>query len=88
MATETIDMTPTWSQIVPAFVAALQHGTGDGPRAAREELARMAEAADLWNAHASGMIETINALLRRVGHSPEDMKVAADARAVLAKLGA
>lgn len=47
----TIDMTPTWSALLPMFVAALQHGSDEGRKIAREELQRMAQAADHWNAH-------------------------------------
>jgi hypothetical protein len=42
----------TWTALVPAFVAVLENGTPEGRRMAREELIRMARAADLWNAHA------------------------------------
>lgn len=45
-----VDVTPTWRGVLPALVAALEDGTAEGRRIAREELARMAEAADNWNA--------------------------------------
>lgn len=45
-----IDATPTWQAILPWLIAAIQDGTEEGQRAAREELARMAKAADLYNA--------------------------------------
>lgn len=45
-----IDMTPTWRGILPILLAALEDGTPEGKRIAREEIQRMADAADLWNA--------------------------------------
>lgn len=41
---------PTWTALLPAFFAVMQDGTDEGRRIAREELRRMARAADLWNA--------------------------------------
>jgi hypothetical protein len=41
---------PTWAKLLPAFFAVLENGTDEGKRIAREELARMAKAADFWNA--------------------------------------
>lgn len=43
---------PTWAGLVPAFAAVLADGTERGRQIARYELARMAEAADRWNAAA------------------------------------
>lgn len=48
-APKTIDLTPTWSAILPAFLAVLENGTEKGKEAAREELKRMAQAADQFN---------------------------------------
>lgn len=55
---ETIDLTPTWSQILPVWLnlyqAALQGRTKDPDTIlcnAEIEFNRMAEAADKWNAH-------------------------------------
>lgn len=42
----TIDCTPTWSAILPALIAAYADGTATGRGIAREELTRMAKAAD------------------------------------------
>lgn len=42
----TIDMTPTWSGILPALVAVLQSGTAEGQAIALDELRRMAALAD------------------------------------------
>lgn len=45
-----VDITPTWSAAVPIIVLGLTHGTAEGRRAAMVELARMARAADAYNA--------------------------------------
>ena len=37
-----IDVTPTWSQILPVLLALLESGTAEGRRTARDELERMA----------------------------------------------
>lgn len=50
--TRTIDIAPTWAALMPALIAALQNGTGDGQRIAAEELARLAAAVDSANAKA------------------------------------
>lgn len=47
--TETIDMTPTWRDLVPLLVAMAENPNTQ--RTALEELARMADAADRWNTH-------------------------------------
>lgn len=49
MSTRTIDLTPTWAEILPAILMLM-----DSPKTrktAEAELRRMAEAADNWNAH-------------------------------------
>jgi hypothetical protein len=49
---KTIDMTPTWASLVPAFVHILQHSESEwSKRDIQNELTKMARAADLWNAH-------------------------------------
>ena len=49
---EMIDMTPSWSGILPALLVVLEGGTNEAnKRSIREELQRMADAADKWNAH-------------------------------------
>ena len=48
--TRTVKLEPTWRGVLPALVAALEHGTDDGRRLAKLELQRMATAADYWNA--------------------------------------
>ena len=52
-----IDMTPSWSDLLPALLAILSEGNAQGRRTARIELARMASAADQWNAHVKGKHE-------------------------------
>jgi hypothetical protein len=49
-APRTVDLAPTWEALLPAFLAVLADGTEEGKRIAREELRRMAQAADFWNA--------------------------------------
>lgn len=49
----TIDLTPTWQGVLPILLAALENGTDEGNKIAREELRRMAEAADRFNASTS-----------------------------------
>ena len=51
MTTEaaTIDVTPTWQAVLPILFAALEDGTDEGKKIAREELRRMAQAADRYN---------------------------------------
>lgn len=48
---KTIDITKTWAGMLPLLMAAITDGTANGQRTAKEELARMAQAADHWNAH-------------------------------------
>jgi len=52
-----LDLTPTWQGILPVITLALTEGTPAGQKAAGEELARMADAADRWNAHAKAQRE-------------------------------
>ncbi|SKB49845.1 hypothetical protein [Sphingopyxis flava] len=48
MAVETIDVTPTWSGILPALLAAHENGTFEGRKIAQAELERMAAIADKY----------------------------------------
>lgn len=41
-----IDATPTWEGLMPALVAVIENGTGEGRETAVEELMRLARAAD------------------------------------------
>lgn len=45
----TIDITPTWSSLIPVIVAAIQHGTPKGRDAAIVELKRLAKFVDDLN---------------------------------------
>lgn len=45
---ETIDLTPTWAAVLPILLAAVEDGTAEGRKIAREELARMAGLADKY----------------------------------------
>lgn len=48
-AAMTLDLTPTWAAIMPALVAALQHGTPEGQRLAAAELESLAAKVDAMN---------------------------------------
>lgn len=48
---ELIEVTPTWLDVLPVLILGLTDGTEEAQKAAREELARMARAADKWNSH-------------------------------------
>lgn len=58
---ETIDMTPTWAGLLPALLALAESSTAAGKKTAREEFARMAKAADQWNANAAALVELVKA---------------------------
>ena len=45
---ETIDLTPTWSGILPALLAVIQNGSVEGVKLAEVELRQMARLADLY----------------------------------------
>lgn len=48
----TVQLEPTWRGLLPALIFALQNGTDEGQKIARDELARMALAADRYNGRA------------------------------------
>lgn len=49
--TRYIDVTPTWTGILPSIRAVIENATTDEAKEAMwAELARMAQAADKWNA--------------------------------------
>lgn len=48
-APATIDMTPTWSGLMPALIAVLQNGNSEGKTIARQELMRLAHEVDAAN---------------------------------------
>ena len=47
MTIETIDCTPSWEGLVPYLVTLIENGSIEGRKIAREELHRMARAADV-----------------------------------------
>lgn len=48
----TVDITPTWKQILPAIRAVIEHSSNpDAKEEMWAELARCANAADLWIEH-------------------------------------
>ena len=50
--TQTLDMTPTWESLVPALLLILRSSKqADAQHMIKQELVRMAQAADRWNAH-------------------------------------
>lgn len=54
---QTIDLTPTWSALLPALLAVVKDGTEEGRTAAVSELRRMAQAADQLNVELKTMAE-------------------------------
>jgi len=46
---ETIDVTPTWADVLPVLLTAHANGGPEGQKAAYEELRRMARLADKYN---------------------------------------
>ncbi len=49
-----IDLTPTWTAIMPVLIAALQDGTTTGQQLARDELMRATRILDNMNAGRPG----------------------------------
>lgn len=47
MTIQTIDMTPSWEGLVPYLITLIENGSIEGRKIAREELHRMARAADV-----------------------------------------
>ena len=50
MATQYIDMTPTWEGILPYLLVVMRDGSFEGQKLARQELTRMAKMADAYAA--------------------------------------
>jgi len=46
----TIDLTPTWLAMAPIIIAAMENGTSDGVKMAKEEIYKMAKLADAYAA--------------------------------------
>lgn len=55
---KTIDVTPTWSGVVPWITAGLEAG-GTAHSSALQEMYRMADAADKWNASAPDLLAAL-----------------------------
>ena len=68
-AAETIDMTPTWAGLLPALLALAEGSTAAGKKTAREEFARMAQAADNWNANAGALLDALRTAERTIAGS-------------------
>ena len=60
---ETIDLTPSWGAAAEILILVLDQGTDEGKAQAREELRRMAKAAD----RALALSKEYNILLAMVG---------------------
>jgi len=45
---KTIDLTPTWSNVLPVLLTVLESGSREGKQTAKIELSRMAEIADKY----------------------------------------
>lgn len=74
---ETIDITPSWQTAVSILLESYKHGTGEGPRAAKEELLRLASIVDNLKAQReeqSNLKATLmhlgNALVHKYGFEP------------------
>lgn len=86
MTTETVNMPMNWTAAAGIIAIALEAGTSQGRKSAREELANMAKAADRWNAHAAALVELVTSArfaaesLEVYGEAPQTL---ADLRAAL-----
>ncbi len=70
-APRTLDLTPTWSGLLPALLAAYENGGTTGRQIAREELTRLARIADETNAEArAAAIPTPAARIAPLTHVP------------------
>lgn len=45
---QTINLTPTWSNVADIIILAIEHGTEEGKKMAKDELKKMAKVADLY----------------------------------------
>lgn len=46
---KTIDLTPTWVEIMPVIIMAIEKGTSEGKESAKEELMELARKVDQAN---------------------------------------
>lgn len=65
---KTIDVTPTWEGLVPAFLALIENGTPEGRAMAVKEITRMAQIADHAVAEAKRMDAERKAERERLDH--------------------
>lgn len=74
-AVELIDLTPTWTALLPVLLAVMQDGQPDGRRLARTELQRLCRMADELMPKLIGAVRAIDAALasdpRHQGGLPE-----------------
>ncbi len=50
---QAVNVTPTWSAVLPMLIMAIENGPSEGSYHAIQELRRMAEIADNWNEEAN-----------------------------------
>lgn len=60
---ETIDITPSWADLLPLFLAVIRDGNAEGQQTITAELRRMAQAADLWNTEADRLVSALRFVL-------------------------
>ena len=72
---ETIDITPTWTGVLPLIATGIEHG-GNAHSTAMQELYRMASIADRWNAETPKLFELLQEAANRLeccnGEGEED----------------
>lgn len=67
-----IDITPTWSAILPLLAAVLEDGSEAGRSSARAELLRCAWCADRWNAFGGELIAALEHAERAMAATYDD----------------
>lgn len=79
------DVTPTWAGVLPYLLVGIENGNDTGRKAARGELARMAEAADKWNSavKAEAGLPTYSELVEALRYVSRDMQAGEDESAAL-----
>lgn len=77
---QTIDVTPTWTAVLPLITTGIEHG-GTAGELALGELHRMARAADRWNAETPALFALLQEAANRLeccnGEGEEDDLLAA-----------
>lgn len=72
----TIDLTPTWPAVLPILLAALEDGTEEGKRMAREELKRMAQVAEAAKSaidQRAALMASVRSLVEVVRRGPDQV---------------